>query len=193
MNKNYRHQDKPTNVLSFPQTSEDMLDITQPFISLGDIIIAYETMKKEAEDQGKTFADHYSHMLVHGCLHLLHYDHQTDAQAQEMESLEIKILDDYIEEKKINIIDLIKIDTQGYEDKVLSGSKKILSSNNVGIIIAEIIFDNNYDRYLTFSDLEKYLIPNNFRLVAIDLKNNNIFSSYFMADVMYFNKDRFKI
>ena len=109
------------------------------------------------------------------------------------EQVEIKILDDYIEEKKINTIDLIKIDTQGYEDKVLSGSKKILSSNNVGIIIAEIIFDNNYDRYLTFSDLEKYLIPNNFRLVAIDLKNNNIFSSYFMADVMYFNKDRFKI
>ena len=70
--------------------------------------------------------------------------------------------------------------------------QKILSSNNVGIIIAEIIFDNNYDRYLTFSDLEKYLIPNNFRLVAIDLKNNNIFSSYFMADVMYFNKDNLK-
>ena len=68
-----------------------------------------------------------------------------------------------------------------------------MSSNKVSIIIAEIIFDNNYDRYLTFSDLEKYLIPNNFRLVAIDLKNNNIFSSYFMADVMYFNKDRFKI
>lgn len=95
LNKTYRHQDKPTNVLSFPQTSEDMLDITQPFISLGDIIIAYETIKKEAEDQGKTFADHYSHMLVHGGLHLLHYDHQTDAQAQEMESLEIKILDDF--------------------------------------------------------------------------------------------------
>lgn len=118
------------------------------------------------------------------------YANEFDSTA---EQVEIKILDNYVEEKKINKIDLIKIDTQGYEDKVLSGSEKILSSNKVGVIIAEIIFDNNYDRYLTFSDLEKFLIPNNFRLVAIDLKNNNIFSSYFMADVMYFNTNKFKI
>ncbi len=94
LNKKYRHQNKPTNVLSFPQTEPHDLQKPQPFISLGDIIIALETMKRESVDQKKSFLDHYTHMLVHGCLHLLHFDHQDDKQAEEMESLEIHYLQD---------------------------------------------------------------------------------------------------
>ncbi len=92
LNKNYRHKDKPTNVLSFPQTENEDLNNESPFISLGDIIVALETIKAEASEQNKSFSDHYTHMLIHGCLHLLHYDHITDEQAAEMEGLEIEIL-----------------------------------------------------------------------------------------------------
>lgn len=94
LNKNYRDKDKPTNVLSFPQTESDAINNNIPFVSLGDIIVAYETIENEASQQNKTFKNHYTHMLIHGCLHLLHFDHQTDEQAQEMESLEIEILQD---------------------------------------------------------------------------------------------------
>ena len=94
LNKTYRNKDAPTNVLSFPQTEPDDLKTHAPLISLGDVIIAYETIRKEALEQDKTFKDHYTHMLVHGCLHLLHYDHDTDEQAEEMEALEIRILRD---------------------------------------------------------------------------------------------------
>lgn len=92
LNKRYRHKDKPTNVLSFPQTEIEDLDASQPFLSLGDIIIAYETIVREAGEQGKPLADHFRHMLVHGCLHLLHFDHIEEDEAQAMESLEIAIL-----------------------------------------------------------------------------------------------------
>ncbi len=91
LNKDYRNKDKPTNVLSFPQTEEDEMDM--PALMLGDIIITSGVIEQEAKEQSKSIKDHYTHMLVHGCLHLLHYDHITDEQAEEMESLEIKILD----------------------------------------------------------------------------------------------------
>ncbi len=93
LNRKYRNKDKATNVLSFPQTESDKLYSDIPFISLGDIIIAFETIKYEAIEQNKSFNDHYSHMLVHGCLHLLHFDHQTDEDANIMEKREIEILD----------------------------------------------------------------------------------------------------
>ena len=93
LNKTYRHKDKPTNVLSFPQTdADDVSEQLLPVISLGDIIIAYETILKESEEQSKTITDHYTHMLVHGGLHLLHYDHQIESEAQIMEALEAEIL-----------------------------------------------------------------------------------------------------
>lgn len=93
LNKTYRHQDKPTNVLSFPQTeANDIQEQSLPLINLGDIIIAYETIIKESEEQNKPITNHYTHMLIHGALHLLHYDHQSDDEAQIMEALEIEIL-----------------------------------------------------------------------------------------------------
>ena len=90
LNKKYRDKDKPTNVLSFPQTEED--ELSAPIIMLGDIVIASGVIEKESKEQNKNIKNHYTHMLVHGCLHLMHYDHITDEEADEMEALEIQIL-----------------------------------------------------------------------------------------------------
>lgn len=93
LNRDYREKDKPTNVLSFPMW-ENMAEIPNGAgsIPLGDIIIAFETIQREAIEQEKTLADHFTHMLIHGFLHLLGYDHMNEADANAMESLEIKIL-----------------------------------------------------------------------------------------------------
>jgi len=93
LNKNYRGQDKPTNVLSFPQMEPDELEDTQDeFVSLGDVILAYETVEIEVSQQNKSFDEHVMHLLVHGTLHLLGYDHIENHEAEEMEALEIEIL-----------------------------------------------------------------------------------------------------
>lgn len=93
LNANWRGLDKPTNVLSFPAlqpTGPCMPD--DPPRMLGDIAIAYETLRREADDERKTFDHHLSHLAVHGFLHLIGYDHETDGEAEEMESLERQIL-----------------------------------------------------------------------------------------------------
>ena len=92
LNNEYRLKDKPTNVLSFPLTENTLVPL-DGFLALGDVVVALETIQEEAKQQDKTFPDHYTHMLVHGLLHLLHYDHETDEDAEVMEDLEIKILD----------------------------------------------------------------------------------------------------
>ena len=84
LNARWRGKDQPTNVLSFP--APDTAGI------LGDIVMAYETCLTEAEAAGKTLKDHATHLLVHGILHLLGYDHETDDDADDMEGLEIEIL-----------------------------------------------------------------------------------------------------
>lgn len=93
LNRDYRGKDKPTNVLSFPLIEDfnDLADLPTP-IMLGDIVIAYGVVATEAKDQDKAFADHVTHLLVHGLLHLLGYDHETDSDAEVMETLEIDIL-----------------------------------------------------------------------------------------------------
>ncbi len=93
LNMKYCNKDAPTNILSFPIAEPEILIAPAPFLSLGDIVMSYETVKKEAAEQNKSFRDHVAHMLVHGCLHLLHYDHIDDEEATEMESLEIDILE----------------------------------------------------------------------------------------------------
>ncbi len=90
LNSNFRGQDKPTNVLSF--TGDKDRDPTVPTFLLGDVVLAYQTIAGEAEQQGKSFDNHVSHLIVHGVLHLLGYDHENDQTAQEMELVEIKIL-----------------------------------------------------------------------------------------------------
>lgn len=88
LNASFRGKDKPTNVLSFP--APVMPGDLAP--SLGDIALAYETCAREAEVEGKTIADHLAHLVIHGTLHLLGYDHETDSEAEAMEALEIRVL-----------------------------------------------------------------------------------------------------
>ena len=109
LNNNWRGIDKPTNVLSFPalQPTGPQHDDDPPRM-LGDIAIAYETLRKEAGDEQKPFADHLSHLAVHGFLHLIGYDHETDDEAETMEALEREILaqlgisDPYAERERTN-------------------------------------------------------------------------------------------
>ncbi|MBL0372670.1 rRNA maturation RNase YbeY [Rhizobium sp. KVB221] len=90
INAEWRGQDKPTNVLSFP--AFPLTPGGKPGPMLGDIILAEETLRREALDLGKSFDDHLTHLLVHGFLHLFGYDHMTDEEAEVMEGLEIRIL-----------------------------------------------------------------------------------------------------
>lgn len=86
LNAQWRDKDKPTNVLSFPTPGPLA---ARPL--LGDIVIAYETVAREAVEQEKTLREHTAHMVIHGFLHLIGYDHETAAEAEEMESLERRI------------------------------------------------------------------------------------------------------
>lgn len=90
LNNEFRDEDKPTNVLSF--ASNDGLELKSWSPLLGDIILAQETIEREASDQSKTFTDHLTHLLVHGFLHLVGYDHMNDEDAEVMENMERKIL-----------------------------------------------------------------------------------------------------
>jgi probable rRNA maturation factor len=93
LNGNWRGIDKPTNVLSFPalQPTGAKRPGDAPRM-LGDIAIAYETTRKEADDEQKPFDHHLSHLAVHGFLHLIGYDHENDDDAEAMEALEAEIL-----------------------------------------------------------------------------------------------------
>ena len=88
LNKTYRHKDYPTNILSFPFECPDGVELPL----LGDLIIAKAVVEKEALEQQKTLEEHYAHLIVHGVLHLLGYDHIESEDATIMEPLEISIV-----------------------------------------------------------------------------------------------------
>jgi len=90
LNRIYRGKDMPTNVLAFPQ-AETMPPADAPVL-LGDVVLAFETVRREAGEQNKPFADHLRHLVVHGVLHLLGFDHEDAIDAAAMEAQEIKIL-----------------------------------------------------------------------------------------------------
>ena len=93
LNSNWRGIDKPTNVLSFPALQpEGEVKPDDPPRMLGDIAIAYETLRREADEEHKPFDHHLSHLAVHGFLHLIGYDHENDADAEAMEALEQDVL-----------------------------------------------------------------------------------------------------
>ena len=92
LNRDYRDQDKATNVLSFPAGSIEGLPPGEPG-PLGDIVVCAGVVEREASEQGKPLADHWGHMVVHGTLHLLGYDHVSEPDAAVMEGLEREILD----------------------------------------------------------------------------------------------------
>lgn len=93
LNLRFRDQDQPTNVLSFPAELPDIgAWPEETAIPLGDLVICAPIVVREATEQGKAPAAHWAHMLVHGMLHLLGYDHETDQQAEAMESIEVRVL-----------------------------------------------------------------------------------------------------
>ncbi|MDX5627888.1 MULTISPECIES: rRNA maturation RNase YbeY [unclassified Brenneria] len=101
LNHTYRDKDKPTNVLSFPFEAPPEVELPL----LGDLIICRQVVEREADEQEKTREEHWAHMVVHGSLHLLGYDHIEDSEAEEMEALETEIMqnmgyaDPYLAEK----------------------------------------------------------------------------------------------
>ncbi|MFN3943731.1 MAG: rRNA maturation RNase YbeY [Allosphingosinicella sp.] len=95
LNRDYRGKDKPTNVLSFPMLEPGEIAAADGPMALllGDVVLAYETCVREAAERGIAIEDHAAHLLVHGTLHLLGYDHETsDADAEEMEEIERRAL-----------------------------------------------------------------------------------------------------
>lgn len=101
LNLTYRGKDRPTNVLSFPFECPDEVELPL----LGDLVICRQVVEREAQEQDKPVMAHWAHMVVHGSLHLLGYDHIEDDEAEEMESLEAQIMtglgfaDPYLSEK----------------------------------------------------------------------------------------------
>ncbi|MCK8047378.1 rRNA maturation RNase YbeY [Shewanella sp. 1CM18E] len=89
LNSTYRGKDKPTNVLSFPFEAPPGIELPL----LGDLVICAAVVEQEAIDQNKPLIAHWAHMVVHGCLHLLGYDHIEDLEAEEMESLETQLIE----------------------------------------------------------------------------------------------------
>ncbi|CAM3653943.1 rRNA maturation RNase YbeY [Vibrio aquimaris] len=102
LNREYRGKDKPTNVLSFPFEAPIGIEMDL----LGDLVICKQVVEQEAKEQSKPLMAHWAHMVVHGSLHLLGYDHIEDEEAEEMESLETEIMqsmgfdDPYLAEKE---------------------------------------------------------------------------------------------
>jgi probable rRNA maturation factor len=91
LNRNYRNKDQPTNVLAFPSGDTDFTPPGERPL-LGDVVVCAGVVAREAQEQGKQAEHHWSHMLVHGTLHLLGYDHVSDEDAEAMEALERAIL-----------------------------------------------------------------------------------------------------
>lgn len=91
INAEWRGKDKPTNVLSFPAPPGMPVPEGEPRF-LGDIVLAHGVIAREAAEQGKSLHDHTAHLIVHGTLHLLGYDHESEAEAEDMERLEADIL-----------------------------------------------------------------------------------------------------
>jgi len=89
LNNQYRNKNKPTNVLSFPFEVPEGISLNL----LGDIVICADIVNQEAQEQHKTITEHWAHITIHGCLHLLGYDHINDNDAEYMEALEIDILE----------------------------------------------------------------------------------------------------
>lgn len=91
LNRDYRGQDRPTNVLSFPADAPSWAGMCGPRL-LGDVVVALETTSREAVDEAKPLADHLAHLVIHGTLHLLGFDHEVEHEAARMEAREIELL-----------------------------------------------------------------------------------------------------
>ena len=112
-----------------------------------------------------------------------------DEYISRQENVPIITLDEYCKKNNIGNIDILKIDTQGYEDKVLKGCSELIKNEKINLIQVELIFADIYEKSLNFYDIERYLIPNNFRLFA----NNNFGSLYnnysWQTELLYVHKN----
>jgi len=114
-----------------------------------------------------------------------------DKYIKKIKKTEIQTLDFYCERNNINKIDILKIDTPGYEDKVIAGATKLLSTETaINILQTDIMFDKVFEKSMSFFDIEKHLIKNNFRLIALKTSRyKNVFEGYkFSASLLYQNK-----
>ena len=101
-------------------------------------------------------------------------------------------MDDYCNDKNIQQIDILKIDTQGYEDKVLEGAIKLLKLNKIKLIELELVFSEVYEKPLNIYDVEKYLIPNKYTLFGID-EGGNLMSHYiYQQNHIYISADTYE-
>ena len=107
--------------------------------------------------------------------------------SKKVPKISIDTIDNYCKNNSIKFIDILKIDTQGYEVNVLEGAKNTLKKKKISIIETELILDDVYEKHATFFQIEKYLIPNNYRLVAVKPMNyNNFFEgNIFVVDLIY--------
>jgi probable rRNA maturation factor len=118
LNSDFRGKNNPTNVLSFPmQIEADFEDVSMPELLLGDLAICAEVVASEAKQQKKTAAAHWAHMVVHGMLHLQGFDHIEDNEAEEMELLESKIL------QQLGFTDPYQINVNNTEDLSVTETK----------------------------------------------------------------------
>ncbi|MDA3877626.1 MAG: rRNA maturation RNase YbeY [Halothiobacillus sp.] len=92
LNNQYRHKNYATNVLSFPYDADDLPEAMSNERYLGDLVVCAPVLVREALEQGKSLTAHSAHLVIHGVLHLLGFDHETDEEAQRMEALEIRAM-----------------------------------------------------------------------------------------------------
>ena len=109
-----------------------------------------------------------------------------------VEKIKMITLDEYCKKKNISGIDILKIDTEGFEDRVLQGAKKLLNNNKIKLIMTEIKLDKTHGKPNSFFDIEKYLVKNNFRAYALEILGNGFASRLndsFGCDILYFNEN----
>tara|TARA_B100001093_G_scaffold515704_1_gene592627 strand:- start:5776 stop:6528 length:753 start_codon:yes stop_codon:yes gene_type:complete len=172
------------------KTYKDQEDVIINNFALGD-----ENYSKELNLSKRTGVSSFNNFnLDHQWIKTRSKEYQTDISGflDGKQLVNVKTLDEYCQKNSINKIDILKIDTQGYEDLVLKGSINLINKNLINAIELEIIFDDTYDKYLSFSEIEKYLSPN-FRFCGIKNYNQNLFEGInFFAEVLYLNKKLLK-
>ena len=160
-------------------------------IIINNVALGEKTYKKKLNLSKRTGVSSFNNFnLDHEWIKVRSNQYNTNVEGfLEGEQLtNLVTLDEYCLKNNINKIDILKIDTQGYEDQVLAGSVDSIEKDIIKAIELEIIFDDTYDKYLTFSDLEKYLLPK-FRFCGIKNYNYNLFEGInFFAEVLYLNK-----
>lgn len=108
------------------------------------------------------------------------------------QNTKIITLDDYVNEKNVSYIDILKIDTQGFEDKVLLGAQNLLKNNRIKLIQLELIFSEIYEGPLQIYDVEKMLIPNNYKLFSISNGGSLVTNYIYQSDFIYISKDTYE-